>query len=50
MILLTACRKYSDKYNWVPDGSGQGAAALWDIDYEEKEAYFATIDELQKVA
>lgn len=38
----------SDKYSWVPETfPGEGAALLWDGDYQKKPAYHGTLKALQ---
>lgn len=41
---------FSDKWNWLPEGSTQGAAVLWDVDYNKKPAYFSTVKQLALAA
>jgi endo-1,4-beta-xylanase len=40
---------YTDKYSWVPGFfTGQGAACLFDENFQPKPAYWAVLDELRK--
>jgi endo-1,4-beta-xylanase len=40
---------FTDKYSWVPGFfTGQGAACLFDEEFNKKPAYFAVLDELAK--
>ncbi|KAI7363796.1 Endo-1,4-beta-xylanase [Hortaea werneckii] len=38
-----------DKYSWIPGVfPGEGAALMWNDDYEKKPAYYAVLDKLQQ--
>lgn len=46
--LMLCAQGVSDKYSWVPETfPGEGAALLWNGEYEKKPAYQATLKALE---
>lgn len=43
-LLANGFQGVSDEYSWIPDTfPGEGAALLWDEEYQKKPAYDATL-------